>query len=65
MLSFCSSLALGLAALALAGCGGTTPPDSMRGQLPSEQENHHELCQKWTGDPNDPNCLNTFRRILP
>jgi hypothetical protein len=46
--------------LALAGCAdtGTT-------QTTSEQENHRALCQKWTGNPDDPKCLSTFRRILP
>jgi hypothetical protein len=54
---------LGLVAttlLALAGCA-----DTGTSQTTSEQENRRALCQKWVGNPDDPECLSTFRRILP
>lgn len=44
----------------LAGCA-----NSGGSQVTSEQENRRELCQKWVGNPDDPECLSTFRRILP
>jgi hypothetical protein len=46
--------------LVLAGCAG-----SGGNQPTSEFENRRQLCQKWVGNPDDPECLGTFRRILP
>lgn len=65
MQRFSYRLALAVTALALAGCADTAQTGTPRGQLPSEQQNHRELCQKWVGNPDDPECLSTFRRILP
>jgi hypothetical protein len=45
----------------LAGCADGGQPQ----RETSEQENRHQLCQSWVGDPNDEKCLSTFRRILP
>lgn len=46
--------------LAVAGCADTGA------QRPTaDQENHRALCQQWVGNPDDANCLSTFRRILP
>lgn len=47
--------------LALAGCATSGQP----AHDTAEQENRHQLCQSWVGDPNDEKCLSTFRRILP
>jgi hypothetical protein len=46
--------------LAMAGCANTGSSQST-----SEYENRRALCQKWVGNPDDPECLGTFRRILP
>jgi hypothetical protein len=55
-----TSLFLAACVLLLAGCAGSGDT-----QATSEFENRRQLCQKWTGNPDDPECLSTFRRILP
>ncbi len=65
MQDFSYRLAL-VAGLALAGCAGTSPAtDDKSSHMTGEMENRRQLCQKWTGNPDDPECLSTFRRILP
>jgi hypothetical protein len=55
-----TSLFLAAGVLLLAACA-----DSGGSQATNEQENRRQLCQKWVGNPDDPECLSTFRRILP
>jgi hypothetical protein len=55
-----TSLFLAAGVVLLAACA-----DTGGNQTTSEFENRRQLCQKWTGNPDDPECLSTFRRILP
>lgn len=55
-----TALLLAAGVLLPAGCAGSggTPATS-------DLENRRQLCQKWVGNPDDAECLSTFRRILP
>jgi hypothetical protein len=54
-------IVLAACAPCLAACADSGQPQHDT----AEQQNRHQLCQSWVGDPNDEKCLSTFRRILP